>query len=248
MNRFTNRMMLVGAAMAMATAVQAQDPTSMAPPAAETVDYSVPELQQLLNLPTSARIKEYQEDISNPKSLFSAEQRLKIFGPTPKFIYFPEGTDPMIIPWVRARIVAEEMFQDAGLAISAKDYEKAKSLLKEIQEKYPTTEPGQKAASELERIAKAQEAPAKEDPTTRAPEIALPPPEEIDIPEWVRTNTTGVIMMSTRPAVVVVGNDFLRQGESVPRFAGVQLKTIEPANVTYEYQSKDFPLDVDGSF
>jgi hypothetical protein len=213
---------------------------------------SVSELQRILNLPTFATIKEYQEDLTNPRSIFpSASAEIsEIFGSDPEFIYFPEGVDPMIIPWVRERIVAEELFAEAGIARANRDFDKAIATLRELREKYPSTEPGQKAAAELARVMEEREAAMRptRNPTPQREEFPAVPAAPADpvLPAWVAQNTSGVIL-GTRP-VVVVGNDFLTEGDAVPRFASVKVKSIRESEVVYTYQDKEFPVEVVGSF
>jgi SH3-like domain-containing protein len=55
------------------------------------------------------------------------------------------------------------------------------------------------------------------------------------------------VLLTGRP-VVIVGNDFLSVGDSVPRFASVKVQSITESEVIYVYQNKEFPVEVIGSF
>lgn len=210
---------------------------------------SVSQLQQLVNLPLTATIgKEYLEDPSAPTTIFKDDATIsRIFKETPRFIYFPEGVDPMIIPWIREKIKAEEMLEDAKIALANKDYDKSLALLKRLQEELPNTTEGQGAAAEVARVNKAKEdallaaLPKGDEELPVAPIINEPV-----LPKWVSDNTTG-ILMSPNPQVLV-GNDFLGIGDSVPRFRGVTVKAIRNAEVVYVFNQKEFTLQVDGSF
>jgi len=210
---------------------------------------SVSELQQLVNLPLTATIgKEYMEDPKAVTTIFKDDETIKrIFGKAPPFIYFPEGVDPMIIPWIREKIKAEEMLEDAKIALANKDFDKSVALLKRLQEELPNTVEGQGAASEIARVNKAKEdslvaaTPKGEEELPESPIISEPV-----LPKWVSDNTTGVLI-SPVPQVLV-GNDFLGVGDSVPRFRGVTVKAIRNAEVVYLFNQKEFTLQVDGSF
>jgi hypothetical protein len=224
---------------------EATDESMPTPTADEAVDLSVTELQQMMNLPTGSTIKEYQEDPTKQKSLFDSQETIdRIFSKTkPPFIYFPEGVDPMIIPWVRDRIMAQERFEEATVATANKDFDKAIEILKVIREKFPNTEEGQKAPSEMEKVQllkKAAAVPPDERGNT------TPVIDAASLPEWVRKNTSA-IMLGNSP-VVLVGNDFLRSGDSVPRYPSVRVKEIGESEVVYVYQNKEFVVEVVGSF
>lgn len=225
----------------------------------EDVEVTVGELQELLNQPSSSMIKEYQEDLQNPPSLFDMEDQetiKRIFGEKPRFIYFPEGVDPMVIPWVRARTIAEELFQEATVAAANQDYDKAKDVLRGIREEYPETPTAANVPKELERINRLQEEKRlaelreRQQNMTRGEIVPdrAPEPEKTEVvfPDWVTKNTTGV-MLSDQPTVIV-GNDFLAVGDSVPRYPTVRVKSITPSEVVFSYQNQDFTKEVDGSF
>lgn len=209
---------------------------------------SVEDLQRLLNLPAAGQLREYQEDPANPRSLFTSDEDvLRIFGDTPEFIYFPEGVDPMIIPWVRERIASEEMWQEAQLALANGDFDRSINLLRDLRERFPGTQSGQNAPAEIERIIRVREE-ASRPQIARTPEEPVAPPveEEAILPEWVKRNTTGVLI-GDRP-MVIVGNDFLGEGDPVPRYASVRVKSIAASEVVYVYQDKDFVVEVTGTF
>lgn len=222
------------------------------------VEYSLTELQQLIQSGAAAPIREFQEDLNNPKALFESEADLRrIFDATPEFIYFPTGVDPMIIPWVRERVVAEELFTEAMVARSVRDFEKAKAILREINDQYPNTEHGQKAPGEianidrtieeerLAAIAREQAALEPDGPVL----IAEPPaPQRPQLPQWVKDNTTAVMMTETGEPVAMVGAEFLRPGDPVPRYSAVRVKTVAPSAVVYVYENEEFTVDVVGTF
>lgn len=211
------------------------------------VEVTTAELTQLLGLPPSADLREYQIDLNNPTNLFANNENIeRIFGTSPRFIYLPEGTDPMIIPWVRRRIIAEQMLEDATIAAANRDYELALQLLNRIREEAPNTEPAEKAPAEIARIERLRRQGAGEATPTPTVDRTGPSEEEVTLPQWVADNTTG-ILLGTSP-VVVVGNDFLRTGEPVPRFPNVRVKTITQSEVVYTYRDKEFNVEVDGSF
>ncbi|CAN5228875.1 hypothetical protein BH09SUM1_BH09SUM1_11680 [soil metagenome] len=201
---------------------------------------SAGELQQMINLPTTATLKESEEDPAKPKSVFDGKDLEKIFGS--RFIYYPEGVDPMIIPWVRERIVAEELFTEAQVAETNSDWNKAESLYKQVRELYPTTEAAGKVPDALQALE------IKRPGAEPIVDGGIQPPVDgkVGLPEWIKKNTSGVMIQ--KDPVVIIGNDFLKVGDPVPRFSSVHVKAITPSEVVYEYQGKEFPVQVVGSF
>ncbi|HMZ52867.1 MAG TPA: hypothetical protein PK988_11440, partial [Candidatus Sumerlaeota bacterium] len=92
----------VAAGFMLAASVHAQDQPAPAPSEEQPTDAAAPaepslsDLEQLMNLPAPSAIKEYQEDLAKPKSIFDSQSAIdRIFQKTkPAFIYFPEGADP----------------------------------------------------------------------------------------------------------------------------------------------------------
>jgi hypothetical protein len=209
---------------------------------------TISEIESTIDLPAAARLKESQEDPKNPKAAFTKDQLAEIFSDTPKFIYFPEGVDPMIIPWVREQIVAEELAAEALVAFNARDFDLAEAKWTEIREKYPNTTQGQEAARQIAGIIEARERAQRPD----APPVTRPeaPVEQavVELPTWIRQNTNGVLLQESGDNIVVVGNEFLRVGDAVPRYAGVTIKAISASEVTFSFQNKEFVHEVVGTF
>lgn len=217
-----------------------------ADPSASSSDVSTEDLNQLVNLPLGAAIgREMDEDPSKVKGL-SEDKISKIFGANkPKFIYYPNGPDPMIIPWVRENTIALEMFEAAQAALAGNDLEKAKGILSELKEKYPKTDIGSKIDPALVEVQKRIEIRDNKVDSRETPDPALKDPPPLELPEWIKTNTTAILLSDT--PVVVIGNDFVAVGESVPRFNSVKVKSITPSEVVYTYGGKEFSIEVNGS-
>ncbi len=212
----------------------------------DNLEVSVSELQQMLNSPSGLTESGY--DPENPPNLFDNDARiLEIFKGKPKFVYLPEGTDPMIIPWIRIRIIAEEMFADAKLFAANRDYDQSIAKLNEIREKYPNTPTADMIPQELERVEKLRFAALNNtNPQVVTRKNDDDPVKAPELPTWVYDNTTA-IMMGPEP-VVVIGNDFLHVGDQVPRYAAVTVKSISESAVIFEFQDKEFQYEVLGSF
>lgn len=238
---------------APAAEVPAEDaPAETAPeeeaPAPEATEGSVPldRIAELIALPPGAQLgREADENLENPgRGVFGDESVAKqILGEKPRFIYYPKGADPMIIPWVRDAIVAAEKFADAEKAIAAGQLETARDLLKEIATKFPDTAEAKKApdlVAQLDRRIQDINNPPEGGVTT----IARPDDTGAELPKDVRERTNGVVF-SANPRVLVF--DFiLAEGDRVPRYPGIRVKKITESEVIYEFQGKDFPVPVDG--
>ncbi len=205
---------------------------------------SAGELIQLLNLPSAAVLQEKDIDPGRPANIFDTAEKIRvIFGDKPKFIYLPEGQDPMIIPWVRQRIIAEELFKDATIATANRDFDLALTLLRRIREQAPNTKEAEMAPAEMARVEAMRTSGGT--PVDTRPEAPVDV-ASTDLPEWVKKNTTGIILGAN--PVVIVGNDFLKTTDSVPRYPSVRVKSISTAEVVYTFQNKDFTVEVIGSF
>ncbi len=223
-----------------------QDPDGLGEVVDPEFEASVSELEQLIAAPGGVRLREYQEDPENPASLFDSEDRIqRIFGESPRFIYFPEGVDPMIIPWVRERIVAEELFDEATVAAANRDWERALGLLQEIREEYPGTPHGQRAPQEMARVQGLREAERQPEEPEEPDLPQAPEEQQVVLPEWIANNTNGIIL--GREPMVIVGNDFLRVGDRVPRYSSVVVQEINESEVVYQFQNQEFAVEVVGT-
>ncbi|MDX2177854.1 MAG: hypothetical protein SF028_15435 [Candidatus Sumerlaeia bacterium] len=231
-------------------AAQEQRQPAAGASAAPATEASVEELQRLLNLPRGARLgSELDEDPSNPRDIFQdAAMRQRALGERPRFIYFPEGPDPMIIPWVRAQIIAQELLDRARALEQLGDLPAAEATLVEIVDKYPTTPSATPARTSLAAVrAKiAAGANAGTETAETGPSIEPPPETQVVLPDEVRNNSFAVYFRGERNQVLVF-DDILVEGDRVPRFAGVIVKRIEPGKIVYEYQGEEFEVEVDGS-
>lgn len=220
------------------------DPANDAPiPEPETtasVEASVDDIQSLINLPPTGQLgKESDEDITKHANIFANTGSQEM-----KYIYFPEGVDPMIIPWIREQIVAAELMEKAKALEAAKDYSQALVIVQEVAEKYPETPEGRNAPTVRSRI---QGILAAQASGSSQVTIERPPEGDVELPTPVRINTNGIIVMGSKPKVLVF--DFiLGEGDTVPRYTAVRVKKITEGEVTYEYQGQEFKIQVDGRF
>jgi len=214
------------------------------------VEDSVPELEALIALPPMARLgREADEDLGKPRNLFeSAEARRSLLGDNPRFIYVPEGTDPMIIPWIREAIVASELYADAEKiykeAQPQGDKEGAKRALEklvEIQAKYSDSAVAQAAATLKAQVQTFIDATAGGPTGPTGPTKAA-----TVLPPWVLTNTNGILLDLEDPSqsIVLVGDYILRTGDALPRYASVKVKEIRAQQVVYDYEGTEHLVQV----
>ncbi len=214
---------------------------------------TVDEIQALINLPAGARLtpfREADEDLENPVSIFDDPDRVRqLLGERPRFIYYAEGVDPMIIPWVRAQVVAQQLQEDAEAAERAGDWESARAVYERIRTEFPNTDQGQAAAQNVRRVERRIEMAmlGETEPEPVEPEDVVfedPTAQRVELPTWIRTNTTGVFAFSDR-SIVIVGDEFLQVGDVVPGYPAVTLAKVEPSLVTYRFQDRDFEVKID---
>ena len=215
------------------------------------VDDSIEYLENLISLPPQLSLgSESEENPEQASSLFADEAARRAFlGERPRFVYIPSGVDPMIIPWVRERIVVEETVANARRAYETalRTWDKnagqaALDTLKKLQADFPE---GANTA-EVNNLARdlslflARERPA--DDTGITPIIP-----EVRLPQWVVVNTTGVLLDVESPnqSIVLVGDELLQVGDGIARYPAVRVKDVNPQAVTYEFQGKDFLLKIE---
>jgi hypothetical protein len=230
-----------------ASSAESMDTTGDGSSESGEIGTTVDDIEQLIQLPPSARLKrESDEDPTKPDAIFSDQgTREKLLGKAPKFVYIPVGQDPMIIPWIREQIVVKEKMDDAlrllEEAKKTKTLEPAQAALdalREIQTKYPNNDKANEVAALAQTIETFLASPPDEGygpASTKAP-----------LPEWVRKNTTGVVLDRNTPSesIVLVGDFLLKRGDRVERFPAVVVKDILPQRVIYEYQGTEYAVPV----
>lgn len=202
-------------------------------------ELSIEDLENMIGGKTG----EAQEDPKGTSLLSDAATRQSIFGTNaPKFVYINQGADPMIIPWVRSAIVAQELWERAATLRTAGEREQAIEVLKNLIDQVPESPEAKNAPGAISAIQKEIGGPGTTTPTT----ITTPTTEKITLPNEVVINTTGVLL-SAEPKVLVF--DYILQvGDRIPRYAAIRVKAITPSQVIYEYEGEEFAVDVDGRF
>jgi hypothetical protein len=214
---------------------------------------TVIDLEALINLPASARLRrEADENAAQPNSVFdNAEVRARYLGEKPRFVYIPKGVDPMIIPWIRERIVVGELIGDAQNEFDAAKRESTKDLqiaaatkvlrkVEGIAAEYPSNNrlaDIQKMADDIRAYLLTLTSETPDDGRPEKPVIA----REIQLPTWVRENTRGIIIDPIEPekSIALVGDLILRQGDVVERFPAVRVKSIQERRVIFEFQQTE---------
>lgn len=214
---------------------------------------TVIDLEALINLPASARLRrEADENTAQPNSVFdNAELRARYLGEKPRFVYIPKGVDPMIIPWIRERIVVGELIGDAQAEFDAAKREATKDLqiaaatkvlrkVEGIAAEYPSNNrlaDIQKMADDIRAYLLSLTVETIDTDTTTRPIVA----REIQLPTWVRENTRGIIIDPIEPekSITLVGDLILRQGDVVERFPAVRVKSIQERRVIFEFQQTE---------
>lgn len=219
-------------------------PAGMTPP--PKIEASVEEIQRLIDLPSTAQLGlESDEDPTKPKTMFvDTKSILEVFGEKPVFVYFPEGVDPMIIPWVRQQIIAQELLEKGRVLAAAGDYQKAMAIYQEILDKYAATPVAPEARRELDVVRRIV---TDRGPEGGTPILANPDQPEVTLPKAVADATTGIIYHSPGglPSVVVIFDDPIPVGGRIPRYSSITVAEIQLGLVTFEFQGKRFDVQID---
>lgn len=195
---------------------------------------------------SAPRIVSIEEEIKPKPLLLSKAEMDTLLGSDPSFIYDSgDKADPMLVPWTHVRVRSEEFRRVAEAAIKAKDWRKAYDNYANAVRMLDTLPPSwiqmkslvelrQKSALDLENL-KRMIPPGMV--------MAIASQEgEARLPEWVKGNTTGLIL-SPRDPVCLVGPYTLRVGDMIPgQDMPVVVYKIERDTVTYKVKDKLFPV------
>ena len=175
----------------------------------------------------------------------------KIIAEDVEFVYSPGGKeDPMTLPWTRAQVMSKELMEIAENAIASKKWDEARGIFTQIMElagdlsgrNLVTGDLEQARIQAIEGLARVSELEAE----AREAEIAAKAPEDRppELPNWVRTHTSGVIVDAKEP-YCVVGEFILKTNDLVPGQADdILVKRIERDTVHYEVRGTPFPVRV----
>lgn len=241
----------------MAAEEAAGGPTTGEADSSANVEATVADIESLISLPSSAQLgRESDEAMDKPVNLFESPEVMRtLLGNKPRYVYFPEGTDPMIIPWVRNQVVAAELLADAMQVFkraqtdgNVKDAQRAADLFASIIERYKETPQVADAKKYLDEVnvwisVQTMPTPPGGD---KGKEPVPPGGTLITLPPWVQSNTRGIIHDTENPegSRVLVGNYILKAGDTLERFPAVSIKEIGQAQVVYSYSGKEFLVAV----
>jgi hypothetical protein len=169
------------------------------------------------------------------------------------FVYDPKGRpDPMVVPWIRTEIIGTELINQALAYIKQAEastdletkrtrYMEAQKELDQVVKADPTSVMGKNAQDLIEKVRKI--IPPPEKPGTVTPT----PTPRIEFPPWVRANTKGIVIDRSpkQENRVLVGDDMLKVGSTVPKFPGVKIIEINRDSVVYEFESARITVNVE---
>jgi len=195
---------------------------------------------------SAPRILSIEEEIKPKPLLLSKTEMDALLGSDPSFIYDTgDKPDPMLVPWTHVRVRSEEYRRMAEAATKAKDWDKAyenyvnavrmlDTLPRSWIQMKSLMDLRQKSALDLENLKRM---------LPPGVVLAIASQEgEARLPEWVKDNTTGLIL-SPRDPVCLVGTYTLRVGEMIPgQDMPVVVYKIEKDTVTYKVKDKLFPV------
>jgi hypothetical protein len=213
-----------------------------------------PSPQPALPNPSKAAVEAMQkkandiglESQDNPsemaRNLFDNPEIRRLLGDNPRFIYNPAGKpDPMLVPWVRDAVIFEELSMIAAGMLANNQTAEAKQVYHRIIEmKNPRY-------TVVAQACLAQIMTAEEVATTAAQNVDQPVPEaQIQLPEWVNSNTSGVIVSPGRN-LCLVGDFMLHVGDNLPNYPEVTVAGITSDTVTYSIRNKVFEVHLNSS-
>ncbi len=190
-------------------------------------------------------------------SVFDDPESLRnLLGDNPRWVWNIDPTrsrpDPMLIPWVAEKLLYEARDAEAkaleGLGKLDEALKIYNSLLTQVTDpQYRVTLEERMAdltakIAERDRLMAAQGVPATQP--------AGPAVIEPELPQYVLTETRGIIYDPAGDSFIAVGDQNLRVGEAVEGFPSVRVKSISYQtavfSVTNESMTKDFVVKVQG--
>lgn len=192
-------------------------------------------------------------EIQTPRDLLREDERIsRLLREEAEFRYDPQNRpDPMVAPWVRARVMARELTDIAEQAMEREDLKKARrayGLVQDLEQKLKNTGFGVDSIQEFLAKALTGLARLKELETERmaAEEGATgKEPPKPKLPPWVRGNTRGIIYDTVDP-VVLIGPYTLRQGDIVPdQPVEVVVDKINRQTVVYRVREATFEVHIE---
>lgn len=168
--------------------------------------------------------------------LFKNQEIRRMLGDEPRFIYDPgRKPDPMLLLWVRNAAIFRELSEQAEALVEAEQFEEAIVLYQRVKE---LGEPQYHAAAQqkLTEIALLQQDLIEE----LVGETTI---ENIELPPWVRDNTTGIIK-SPGIDLCLVGEFMLRVGDVLPNYPEIEVASIEGKRVIYQIKHQTFEVEL----
>lgn len=195
--------------------------------------------QEILELYPSLDFGRELDEPATPRWLFEEEDKVReLLGLNPRFIYNPKNLrDPMVIPWIRQNVIAQELFNDIQKLIKEERYDEAIQKLTTIIDSYPGTSVYSQAQKELARL---KSLLAKQETVKQQ----LAQGQRIVLPPWIYENTKGVIWDPEKP-VVLVGEYTLGVGEAIPKYPDITVESIQEKVVVFKYKEKLFKVTVE---
>lgn len=221
-------------------------PASATSAGAPKVEATIEQIENLISAPPEARIGREIDEGKNREVLFGDPKRIaQLLGEDPRFVYIPAGGDPMIVPWIRERVMALEILDEAKSLYKQRQLQAALQKVKTVIESYSGTDAAKEARELSQKIEKELATDVAGGNNTPIPK---PEDQGLPLPPWIQNNTRGVAFNETSPtdSIVLVGDFALRPGETVPSFPGITIKEVAKGTVTYDYQGSLHKVQVEG--
>lgn len=178
------------------------------------------------------------EDQGTTVDLFRDPEVRRMLGDNPRFIYGAvESPDPMVFPPVRNAAIYAELTRDAEALIKRGKLAEAQLKYKRILD-----------LNDKRYIMEMRNKIAELNSRMGAQKMVLDESQMINVqlPQWVRTNTRGILYEESDP-MVLVGDFMLRVGDPVPSHPEVRVENITKRQVTYRVSDrKSFNVAVKG--
>lgn len=220
------------ALLAQETPTTMVEDTATSPPQTEAERIK----QEILELYPSLDFGREVNEPEKPRWLFEDEKHIReALGLNPRFIYNPKDLpDPMVIPWIRHNVIAQELMSDALRYIKEGKLQLAEETLKRIVDAYSYSSVSRQAQTELEKLRQRLAEEGKKSADSQA----------VVLPSWIYENTRGIVWDEKKP-VVLIGDYILEKGEAIPKYPEIIVDDIQQSKVVLKFKDIVFTINVE---
>ncbi len=173
-------------------------------------------------------------------NLFQNPEIRKLLGDQPRFIYdAADKNDPMVVPWVRRAAIYRELSTQAEDHLKDGQIDEALDLFGRIialnDQRFTPLVRQRLSQIQAQQQAEVEKMLALQSESSPAREV-------VELPQWVQTNTSGVLREHDGSGLCLVGEYMLRVGQPLPNYPEITVAEIGERAVVYRIRDLEFKV------